>query len=370
MPARRRWTAQLQIGELEPVDVQRWRALGARSIDPNPFFEPDFLIPAARLLPRAPDRLLVIGEGDTWLACLPLRGTRLRVLTRAHQAGDANYGFLSTPLLAPEWAERSAELLVEAMAQGDDVFPLVLPYLPTSGEFAEALERSFADGTLRALERQPYERAVLIRGGQEDPVAHLSKRHQRELRRKARRLGDELGGELQCVDRAGDPEAVERFLELEAAGWKGEAGTALQSNPRHAEFFREVCERFHAFGRLQLLDLGAHGRSAAMSCNLRCDPGMYAFKIAFDERLARWGPGVALVVENAVEFNRSGLDWIDSCTTPSSDLVNRLWPHRRPMTSIVLSAQSAPLRGAVPSLALTRGLRSARRMAQGATAGR
>ena len=40
----------IDLDDLDPADEQAWRRLADRSIDSNPFFEPDFVIPAARHL--------------------------------------------------------------------------------------------------------------------------------------------------------------------------------------------------------------------------------------------------------------------------------------------------------------------------------
>jgi CelD/BcsL family acetyltransferase involved in cellulose biosynthesis len=191
----------------------------------------------------------------------------------------------------------------------------------------------------------------------------LSAHHRRELRRQGRRLAEELGADLKCDDRAGDPAAVEAFLDLERAGWKGRAGTAFASDPSHAEFFRRICERFDAAGRLQLLDLSAGGRSTAMKCNLHAGEGSFAFKIAFDEELARWSPGIQLELRNIELFEAGPLRWMDSCAMPENRMINRLWPERRGLATMLVSGGGLRAVPARASLALTRGLRGVKRLA-------
>ena len=139
------------------------------------------------------------------------------------------------------------------------------------------------------------------------------------------------------MQRAGDPEAVERFLRLEADGWKGREGTAMLDLPGHADFFREVCERFAALGRLQLYELRAGERTVAMKVNLLAPPGLFMFKIAHDEELGKFSPGVHLELENVERFLETDLKWMDSCADPHNQMINRLWPDRRQLTSIVLA---------------------------------
>jgi CelD/BcsL family acetyltransferase involved in cellulose biosynthesis len=352
------WARELRISGLDEAEVERWRELGRRSVDPNPFLEPDFLLPAQGRVATAPDRLIAIGGAGSWHACVALTSGRWRRLARTWEAGDPTYGFLGTPLIAPEQAEGSAVRLLEAVGAAR-AYPLVLQRLLASGPFYAALQSAVAGGSIRALELLPYSRAVLLRHD-EDPFAHLGRHHARELRRMGRRLAEQLDAELEVVDNAGDEAAVERFLELEKSGWKGKAGTAFASDPAHADFFRELCARFHAQGRLQLYDLCAGGRSVAMKCNLLAGRGSFGFKIAFDESFARFSPGIQLEVANVERFAEGDLEWIDSCANPDNKMINRLWQERRELCTIVLGDQRPRSQAAASSIALARSLRAAR----------
>lgn len=351
--------AELRVAGLDPVALERWRELAEAAADPNPFFEPDFVVPASELLPAGPDRLLVVADSRRWLGCIPLARARVRHLTRVAAAGEVDYGFLDTPLLAADAPPQAGDLLVNAIADRAGA-PLTFQRLATTGPFYEALERGVERGTLCEVEREDFERA-LLRRGDDDPTAHLGSHHRRELRRMGRRLAEELGGQLACEDRAGDPRAIESFLEIERAGWKGREGTAMASDERSAEFMRRVCAGFHARGRLEVLTLGAAGRHAAVKVNLLAPGCSFAFKIAFDERCASYSPGIQLEVENAVRFAAGDLDWMDSCAIPGNSMINRLWRHRRRLCTGVYA--SPRMRAARASLGLTRGLRTAKRRA-------
>jgi CelD/BcsL family acetyltransferase involved in cellulose biosynthesis len=61
------------VEALSKADAARWRELAARAVEPNPFFEPDFVVPAARRLGTRPGFLLVAEDGGDWAACLPVR---------------------------------------------------------------------------------------------------------------------------------------------------------------------------------------------------------------------------------------------------------------------------------------------------------
>ena len=111
----------------------------------------------------------------------------------------------------------------------------------------------------------------------------------------------------------------------------------LASDELHARFFLELCRDFAAQGRLQLLELRAGGRTLAMKCNIRAGDGLFYFKIAYDEEFARFSPGVQLEVE-AVRLFHDDTDaqWIDSCADANNAMINRLWPDRRIVLTLVL----------------------------------
>ena len=175
-----------------------------------------------------------------WTACLPLTQTRWHKVLSLPHAGDPTYGFLATPLIARDAAEQAAARLVEALRRRA---PLVFQRLGVGGPFEAALAEAIEAGTLTAIEQHRYERALLLRS-EEDRLAHLAPHHRRDLKRMARRLAEDVGGALRSPGPSrAIPQPSRRFLELELRGWKGRAGTALRSDPGHADFFREsVCE--------------------------------------------------------------------------------------------------------------------------------
>ena len=125
-----------------------------------------------------------------------------------------------------------------------------------------------AERGIEPIDYEAFDRAALVRRPEGDYLEEkVSKGRARELRRLRRQLGEQLGGPIEVLDRSGDAEAVEGFLRAEAAGWKGREGTAFACTPEDADFFREVCARFGAAGRLQLLVMTAAGVDVAWKVN-------------------------------------------------------------------------------------------------------
>ena len=91
-----------------------------------------------------------------------------------------------------------------------------------------------------------------------------------------------------------------------------------------------------------MLTMEAGDRTVAMQSALIAGEGLFCLKIAYDESLGRFSPGTQLIAETATEFHRRPeLEWVDSCSKPKSEPIERLWPGRRELTTIRLSGAGA-----------------------------
>jgi CelD/BcsL family acetyltransferase involved in cellulose biosynthesis len=329
-----RW---LGTGTLSAEDIARWSELARSTRTPNPFYESDFVLPALEHLGERELELLVAIDGaGNWIGLMPAERRRRwgRLVGTALTGWAHPHCFLQSPLLARDCEESAAEaILREARhAAGLVAFDRLPAECPVASALASACEALGA----KAIVWKRFERAALKRRPEDDYLTSaLGGKHVRDLRRKGRKLASELG-DIAFVDRAGELQAVDDFLALEAAGWKGEEGTALASGPS-AEFFRAICSRFAETGRLQMITMQAGDRTVAMMSALVAGDGLFCFKIAYDESLGRFSPGTQLIAETASEFHRrTELNWVDSCSKPHSEGIERLWPDRRELTTILV----------------------------------
>lgn len=330
-----------------------WRDLAARAAEPNPFFDPAMLLPAVRHLADGPRvRLLVVRRGEHWLAALPVLPVRRwrHYPLACTVAWTHPYCFLGTPLLAADDLERATAALVDVPRDVTPHPPLILPAVRDDGPVGQALRAATEDGALVDLHHEA--RAALHRRPENDYVeSHRSGKRRREDRRLRARLADELGGPPRLRDRGSSPAAVERFLALEASGWKGRDGTALGSDPTHAAFFRAVCEAPTATVQTHILELGLPDRAAAMLFTLVAGDTAFAVKLAHDERLTGGAPGVQLMAESVDWFHdRPTVRRFDSCARPDNAMINALWPDRRETASLALTVPG--LAGIVPRAVL------------------
>jgi CelD/BcsL family acetyltransferase involved in cellulose biosynthesis len=340
--------ALLPLAELTESDLREWRLLADEALEPNPFFDPDFVLPMAAALGDEVS-LLVSREGERWQACLPVtekRGWR-GIPAKAVVTWRHPYCFCGTPLMRPEDPHRG---LMPLLQLGLALTPgfLGLDLLLAAGGSFEALSTACTGLSIRPFELRRFDRAYL--DADADPHTGLSRKHQRNMRRLADRLGDQLGAPLEIADRSGDPTAYDDFLTLESAGWKGEAGTAL-ATMGHSEVFRELCEKFHARGALRLFDLHSNGRTAAMICNLVAGDSAFAFKIAYDEELQKFSPGTQIMLFQLGLLDGDGpIRRLDSCAAPGHPMAERAWAGRREIAILALPRRG--LRGAASRMLL------------------
>ena len=340
------------VAGLDSTMIDRWQRLADDAVEPNPFFEPDFVLPAAAALDgkRVAHLVTVSSRGELALAFPAVVG-RWRGALPAVAGWRHKYCFLGTPLLrAQHDPQEVARALLTGLPGAAGRRTLVLEQLTEGGPVDTGLRRAADDLGWRVALDVRRDRAFLSRREDGRYLTHHNHRRRKELGRLRRRLADEVVAEVMVREVAADSDASRRFMGVEEGGWKGKEGTAFASVPAEAEMFGDICARFRERGRLEMLELWAGDRLVAVQCNLVAGPGVFTFKIAFDETYGRFSPGVLLAVDNLDQFHRGGSDWMDSCADPDNFMINHLWSERRRLTSLALTAPGVV--GSVSGLAL------------------
>jgi CelD/BcsL family acetyltransferase involved in cellulose biosynthesis len=364
---------ELQYGvvalrDLAEEDLDRWRELATVAVEPNPFFEADYLLALARAL-DAPDdvSLAVVADGDSWLACMPVhRVGRWRRMplpsTSMWRGGGLLLALVGTPLVSRGCVREASAALLGGVARTSGSFFTALESLVEDGPFFEALAPALSDAGLRSLRFEQSERAFLRRRDECDYLEQaMDSHHRRGLRSQWRRLTEELGREPEVVDRAGEPDAVRELIALEGRSYLAARGSVLQSDPAQARFFVEMCAAFAAQGRLQLLALQAGDRTIAIKCNILADAGIFFLKVAYDEDYRRFSPGIQLETRMFPLFHeRPKARWMDSCAYPGNETWNKLLPERRSLVTVTVLAPTLRGRAALPMIRATSYLRARR----------
>lgn len=333
--------------------VAQWDALAGAAAEPNPFLESWYLLPAlAAHDPQNRVRLMVLEQDGQWLGLLPIKPQPryYRWPIPVICTWDHGNQFLGVPLVRRGREAQFWRALLERLDQrpGRALFAH-FPDLPLDGPLHAALLRVCAETGRTCAVVHREERAMLASPLSPESYLEqsLSGKKRKELRRQFARLAER--GTV-TVERRTDGEGLaqwtEDFLALEAAGWKGTAGSALACDPATARLLREALPGAAARGRLERLALRLDGRPIAMLATFTTAPGAFSFKTAFDESLARFSPGVLLQRENLNLLAREGIAWCDSCAGKDHPMIDHLWRERRAIGRVSL-AIGGPLRRAL-----------------------
>lgn len=335
--------------ELSKSEIDAWRELSEAALEPNPFHDPDFVLPAAQELRPRNLGVLAVRDDSDWLCCLPVVRTRgwRRIPLKGLVTWKNLYCFLGTPLVRAGSEEGLGPLLEEGRRHGGSFLGLDL--MSGDGPLRAALERAGAGP--RPIELGGWERATLKRRPEQTYLA-LSAKHRRNFERLRRRLADDLEAPLELRDRSDDPSAWREFLDVEASGWKGGVGTGTAlATIGHGDLFLEICRRLAPRGMMQLIAAEAGGRTAAMLCSLIAGGTAFTFKIASAAELLTYSPGVQIEILYLDHFHAdAGLKAADSCAEPTNQMINRLWPDRRQIEILAIPRPGPAGRAAKPIL--------------------
>jgi CelD/BcsL family acetyltransferase involved in cellulose biosynthesis len=343
--------------------VAAWEELAANAAEPNPFYEPWMVLPALEHLAEGGVQFALVYVDQKLCGLFPLeRQQRYRGLPVRHvRLWRYIHCYLGTPLVRRGHATAALRGLLDWLGGTGRASAIEWREVAADGPFFAALTEVRAHSGAFAFRTHQRERAMLRRASSADEYLQraLPGASRKELRRLQARLAERGALEFRTLESAADaPRWIEDFLELEAAGWKGQRGSALASSVGGRAFFRRAFLEAASRRRLMMLALTVSGRPVAMKCNLIAGEGSFAFKIAFDESYARYSPGTLLELENIRACHaRPGLQWMDSCAAPEHFMANRLWPERRPLVDLMAATGRTSGNLVVPSLSLLHRLR-------------
>ena len=316
--------------------------LSGRALEPNVFNESLMFIAALRRMDvhiplwivciRGPAGILL---GVVAMVVAPVRRSVPAMVLRNWVHRNC---FLGTPILDAHFARQVLEALAAWIESGAaPAGGIEWVKVSWDGPFGQLVRQVFSPSRSWKILILSRQRAMLERA--QDMKASISGKHAKELRRLERRLASHGSIAYAVMQPADDWQAwFDEFLAVEASGWKGAEGSAIRSRPEDAAFFREVIQRAHASGQLQLLRMSVAGKAVAMKLNLRARGMSYSLKIGYDETYAQYSPGLLLELFNikAFELEPDGILSMDSCAPADHPMISRLWSARREIATVTL----------------------------------
>lgn len=337
------------VDDLESLErhVAAWQDLASNAIEPNVFYEPWMLIPAIRAFGSEADLMFVFIYSNAkehlpprLCGFFPLERKRkfrgfpmpfLRLWRHLHC-------YLTTPLIRADVASKAIRTFLEWLQHNQLGCPLMeLPRVSGDGRFLQELA---AELWPKDCYVRTYSRAMIRAREDADTYVKraLSGNRRREVARMRRRLAENgIVTSRQIEQISDEPSIVDRFLKLEASGWKGKEGVALQCDDNSRAYFTEITRAGLDRRQLMFSCLMLDDEPIAISCDLFSPPGCFAFKITYDQKYSSFAPGLQLALEH-VQFvhSRPEIHWMDSCTAPGSRWTNSLWSDKKTVTTMLV----------------------------------
>ncbi len=331
------------------VDV--WADLCRNAIEPNFFYSPRQALAAAEHLDGDLDlRVLLVwhdpGEGCPQLIGLfPFSLSRFRwgYPAKLYLGWINNYSASAAPLLR-EGFENTAVLAFLDWLDHGEVQPVacMMNEVALDGPAIAALKRGL-DATDRPWKiTKSWQRALLDSDldGDSYIAERIGRSTRQGLRRKLRRLR-ELGELTFHIyeDRQDLPGAVEEFIELEAKGWKGRAGTAIKNNGETLAFARKAFTGSEAEARTRVDMLRLDGRPVAISVTVIAGDSGWYLKPTYDEELGRYSPGLLAPFENLkCVLDEASVNHFDSACIPGH-VIEKIWTEKKRMGDILFAGR-------------------------------
>lgn len=319
-----------------------WENMAAAAIEPNPFYEPWMLLPAIDSFGLEKSfRLVTVWNGERLDAVLPLERTKSfkGLPLPALNSWRHRHCLLCTPLVRAEGAPETLAALIESLRT--DASIVELKYIPNDGPFYRALTAA----GVRCVVLDGYSRPVLRRAKNADTYINefISRKERQELRRREKRLHEQGKLTHVALERGGDVARwSDEFLKLEASGWKGKEGSAMNCSEANRKFAIEVFTAAYQRGRLEMVGVDLDGKPLGRCTGFIAGDGAYAFKPAYDEAFAKFSPGIIAEVARIRNLHqRPGLQWMDSFTDANNSVMSRLWKDRLMVQSVAFGVNKA-----------------------------
>jgi hypothetical protein len=137
---------------------------------------------------------------------------------------------------------------------------------------------------------------------------------------------------------------VDALLQLEAMGWKGNRGTALAVSAKAQAALQAGLAAMHSANRLRFWRMELDGRPIAALFALVDDGEVALGKIAHAEDLARFSPGVQIIMQATQSlFDDETCIRADSNAMPGHPMIDRLWRDRLDCADLLLAGRDVPM---------------------------
>lgn len=334
--------------EMCSADFQReWKQLEQESLTGNAFLSPEFVLSLAEVRSahnqpiilacrnRPEKRLIGLGVFDQVKAT--------KALPLPHWISfECPHSFRGGLLVAENSRTEFYQLLINFLTKKqDELLGIEFRNLRLKSQWAQELRDIAAEngGSFRLLPESESPAVDLKLLPEEGMPALWSTSRRKSIRKNQNRLSKHGSIQFRLVEKPSEYDtALNHFLRLEEASWKGNLGTALQSDRKDLAFIRQLIQHAKKSNYLVISQLLAGEDLVATALNFSSGKELFAFKIAWDERFEKCSPGTlheVALVDHVID-RKLPYDRIDSCSSAGSYL-EKLWPDRVAIGSGMLS---------------------------------
>jgi len=250
--------------------------------------------------PEAALHILLVKEATEAVAIAPLMADRGRIYgCRVRRLrGIANVYTERFDLILARHAKEACRAIWKFLAAESTSWDILeLRQIPEGGRAAEFLPFwAFEDKFLLGQWHSSDGPFIPIQQPWDGYVKTLSKKHLSNLRGRAKGL--HRVGEVRHEVVSGQEDlqhALDDAFLLEAAAWKGKAGTAIMNRPDRLAFYRKLLTKAAGCGTLQLHFLKIEHKRIAVQITLVVHGKLYILKSGYDPRYAAYGPSLILL---------------------------------------------------------------------------
>jgi hypothetical protein len=267
--------------------------------------------------------MISISKEDCLLAIAPLFALKKKGITWHEIMGVSK---LSEPggLIYTD-KESLNQLCQSILSKGT---PTLLGKLPADDLSIEIFEQlSKKQGLLFKIFNtgSPY---IEIKSNWEDYFQKLSSRRRQDFRRARRRLSDlgDVSVDFLYPNHQNLDQLLEEAFRVEQANWKGQNGSAINCRPDLKRFFTAYSRNLCDSRKLLISALRLDNEMIAVQLLVEHTDRWWILKIGFDERWAKFSPGMQLMFETIKEAFTRELVAIELLGTEEQWI--NIWPHK------------------------------------------
>ena len=318
------------------------------ALEPNIFFSPRYLVPAMPRLDDREVRLMMLqdgpaGEAETrFLMPFSIERSGFPLGPEVIRAWSNTFSPYGIPIVERREASRILDDLLSTLGDPKLGMPkvLVLPDVMMESPVIATLRGVAIGRGLPVMATASVQRPFLQSDKDgvdyfKDTLSSSTRRNYRRLRRNLEAMGE---FEYEVARNPTDVRfAMEEFLLLENAGWKGRQKTSLAAERFRAAFAREAINNLAERDLVRIHAFKLDGRVVASLIVLVQSGHAWTWKTTYDEALAQYSIGTMLMMETTEShLDDTNIQITDSCAVEDHPVMTRLWSERREFATMII----------------------------------